>query len=572
MVHAPSGRELGFVDVPGHERSSARCSPGSDPSPRAVRGRGRRGGDRSRRSTSRSSTSSARTGGDRAHQAISSRPPVWTASEPRWPSASGPRPWRARRSRARPPRARGSTSSSPRWTRCSPAAPEPDRAAAPACSSTACSRSRAPAPSSPERSRADRSQAARRSSCCRRGPGRGSEVSRRTTGASGPRRRSRGSRSTSPPTARASRGARSSPRPACGWRRRRSRRGSSPCPIARPPDHVARRLQAHAGAAERDADPPLRRQAGSPEGAFVRITLLRTARPRCRRSVRLASRGGAERSPAASSSTPIRRVARARTRHASRARGRRAPSCRRSWSPNAGPCGPTTSGRSWAPTPDVVDGAVRLGGWWVQRDLLGRDRLGAHGAARHVPRREPAAAGESIATTRRSIADAFAAAGAPRDLELADAVIDRSRPRARSSERAPWCGSRPTAPDPSTRSPGWWRSFGARRADTAVDRRAPRDRCRRRRRGGGGAFGRPGPDLAGARVHQRARRTRGRSSARPARTASRQRAPRTARYFAEVRGPARSSISTGPGSRGARATSVRARSHERLGQVPAQPS
>jgi selenocysteine-specific elongation factor len=74
---------------------------------------------------------------------------------------------------------------------------------------------------------------------------------------------------------------------------------------------------------------------------------------------------------------------------------------------------------------DVVDGGVRLGGWWVQQDLS--DEIGAAVTARltafHAA--EPAAAGESIATTRRSIADAFAAAGAPHDLELAEAVVDR---------------------------------------------------------------------------------------------------------------------------------------------------
>lgn len=75
--------------------------------------------------------------------------------------------------------------------------------------------------------------------------------------------------------------------------------------------------------------------------------------------------------------------------------------------------------------PDVVEGAVRLGGWWVQQALS--DEIGAAIAARlaEFHAAEPAAAGESIATTRRSIADAFAAAGAPHDLELADAVVDR---------------------------------------------------------------------------------------------------------------------------------------------------
>ena len=75
--------------------------------------------------------------------------------------------------------------------------------------------------------------------------------------------------------------------------------------------------------------------------------------------------------------------------------------------------------------PDVVDGAVRLGGWWVDHALP--DEIGAAITARlaafHAA--EPAAAGEAIATTRRSIADAFAAGGVPHDLELADAVVDR---------------------------------------------------------------------------------------------------------------------------------------------------
>jgi len=75
--------------------------------------------------------------------------------------------------------------------------------------------------------------------------------------------------------------------------------------------------------------------------------------------------------------------------------------------------------------PDAVDGAVRLGGWWIRHDLS--DEIGAAITARlaafHAA--EPAAAGEGIATTRRSIADAFAAAGAPHDVELADAVVHR---------------------------------------------------------------------------------------------------------------------------------------------------
>ena len=75
--------------------------------------------------------------------------------------------------------------------------------------------------------------------------------------------------------------------------------------------------------------------------------------------------------------------------------------------------------------PDDVDGAVRLGGWSVAQDTF--EGIGAaittRLAAFHAE--EPAAVGEDIATVRRSVADAFAASGAPRDLELADAAIDR---------------------------------------------------------------------------------------------------------------------------------------------------
>ena len=75
--------------------------------------------------------------------------------------------------------------------------------------------------------------------------------------------------------------------------------------------------------------------------------------------------------------------------------------------------------------PDVVGGAVRLGTWWVARDLS--DEIGAavreRLAAFHAE--DPAAGGEGVATIRRSIADAFGGAGAPRDPELADALVER---------------------------------------------------------------------------------------------------------------------------------------------------
>ena len=75
--------------------------------------------------------------------------------------------------------------------------------------------------------------------------------------------------------------------------------------------------------------------------------------------------------------------------------------------------------------PEGVDGAVRLGGWWVDRKTF--DGVGAAIAARLAAfhAEEPAAVGQDVATVRRSVADAFATSGAPRDLELADAAIDR---------------------------------------------------------------------------------------------------------------------------------------------------
>jgi hypothetical protein len=76
-------------------------------------------------------------------------------------------------------------------------------------------------------------------------------------------------------------------------------------------------------------------------------------------------------------------------------------------------------------TPADVDGAVRLGAWWLDRDLLDeigsalRTRLATSHAA------EPAAAGEDVETVRRWIVDLLASAGAPRDAGVADAVIGR---------------------------------------------------------------------------------------------------------------------------------------------------
>jgi selenocysteine-specific elongation factor len=249
----------------------------------------------------------------------------------------------------------------------------------------------------------------------------------------------------------------------------------------------------HAGAAERNARIRLYdvRQV-SPEGAFVRISLSEPLVLDVGDRFVFASRGGAERSPAASSSTPTRRFARGRPRHSvwERVCGRRAPSCRRSWSPNGGPCGATTSGRSWhnarrrrgRRSPGRVVGPA---------GPVGPDRRGDRGAARRVPRRGTRRGGESIATTRRSIADAFAAAGAPHDLELADAVVDRLESEGTLIREGALVrlASHRAGSDDEVAGGGGGRS--ERRAHTAVDRRAPRGRCRHRRRGSGRAVRAP---------------------------------------------------------------------------------
>jgi selenocysteine-specific elongation factor len=76
-------------------------------------------------------------------------------------------------------------------------------------------------------------------------------------------------------------------------------------------------------------------------------------------------------------------------------------------------------------TSDAVAGATRTGGWWVADDLLEdvservRERLAAFHAA------DPVAAGEDVASLRAWIVGALGGARAPRDGSLADAVLDR---------------------------------------------------------------------------------------------------------------------------------------------------
>lgn len=75
--------------------------------------------------------------------------------------------------------------------------------------------------------------------------------------------------------------------------------------------------------------------------------------------------------------------------------------------------------------PDHVSGAVRLRGWWAARDLLEELDATVASSIASFHAREPTAEGQDVEIVRRTIVDALTAAGAPRDPDLADAAIDR---------------------------------------------------------------------------------------------------------------------------------------------------
>ena len=128
--------------------------------------------------------------------------------------------------------------------------------------------------------------------------------------------------------------------------------------------------------------------------------------------------------------------------------------------------------------PEDVDGAVRLGGWWVARGTF--DGVGAAVTARLAAfhAEEPAAAGEDVATS----GDRSRTGSPPRERRaISNSPTPRSigsRPMGRSSERVPRCGSRRIEPGPATRSPRSWTSFGApsrhhRRSPNSARRGSP---------------------------------------------------------------------------------------------------
>jgi selenocysteine-specific elongation factor len=73
---------------------------------------------------------------------------------------------------------------------------------------------------------------------------------------------------------------------------------------------------------------------------------------------------------------------------------------------------------------DVAD-AERLGTWWVAREVLEETGSSLRARLETFHADEPAAAGRDVETVRRSIVDGLASAGAPGELDLADAVLER---------------------------------------------------------------------------------------------------------------------------------------------------
>ena len=281
---------------------------------------------------------------------------------------------------------------------------------------------------------------------------RGSAGSRRTTGTSRPRRRSRGSRRTSPPNrARASRGARSLPRPACGPPRPSSRRASNRC------DRSTVRSRRAARSSSTRARPNATRGSASTtskqvpaDGAFVRITLSeplvldvgRPVRPARvgtsrddRRRGRPRYRAAAPRGPGADATSRSARAGASRAELPALLVAERVP------------CRSTTSGRSWVSRRrrSTARSGSAGGGSLGRRSTRSARRSRRRLAAFHAE--EPAAAGEDVATVRRSVADAFARiGGAARSRTSPTPRSIGSRPRGRSCGRAPRFGSRRIAP------------------------------------------------------------------------------------------------------------------------------
>ena len=75
--------------------------------------------------------------------------------------------------------------------------------------------------------------------------------------------------------------------------------------------------------------------------------------------------------------------------------------------------------------PNGIDGAERLGDWWVLEDLVRDVSSAVESRLSAFHQEDPAAAGMAIADVRRAATAALASAGAPPEPELSNALIER---------------------------------------------------------------------------------------------------------------------------------------------------
>jgi selenocysteine-specific elongation factor len=76
-------------------------------------------------------------------------------------------------------------------------------------------------------------------------------------------------------------------------------------------------------------------------------------------------------------------------------------------------------------TPDRIDAAERVGDWWMSQDLAGEVSSAVESRLSAFHQEDPAAAGLGVAEVRRAAAAALASAGAPAEQGLANALIER---------------------------------------------------------------------------------------------------------------------------------------------------
>jgi selenocysteine-specific elongation factor len=76
-------------------------------------------------------------------------------------------------------------------------------------------------------------------------------------------------------------------------------------------------------------------------------------------------------------------------------------------------------------SPEAIVGAKRLGDWWASDDLVDRMDPAVESRLAAFHQEEPAAVGLTVAEVRRTVAGSLASADAPADADLASALIER---------------------------------------------------------------------------------------------------------------------------------------------------